>query len=334
MESVMTQSKRVEAQEFRPEAAAGWDAFVWESRNGCLFHTRQFFRYHPNGRFQDCSLMFYQGSELVAVLPACRREDGGRAVLESHPGASFGGLVLRRSLPLEDTAAVIQALLDWCRDHDIKTVRLLRLLPLADRPVPADDVEYALYWQGFRQAAVELSTVLRLGRRTTEEILASFHPSARRSARKAQQSGIEVRVGSDFETFWPILEQNLRSRHDATPTHTLEEWLRLHHLFPDRLVLVGAYLANVLVAGAAVMLLNDAAAYTLYIAQDYQHQQSRPLNLVFQHLVGWCKERGFRAIDFGVSTEAFGRRANFGLFRFKGTLGGHGMRRESYEFRF
>jgi len=107
----------------------------------------------------------------------------------------------------------------------------------------------------------------------------------------------------------------------------------LRALFPDRLLLFGAYLADVLIAGVAVVLLNDTAAYTLYIAQDYQHQQSRPLNLVFQHLVGWCKAQGFKTIDLGVSTEDFGHRANFGLFRFKETLGGHGMRRESYEFR-
>lgn len=334
MHSLMTDIKQVQATEFRSESAIEWDSLVWESRNGCLFHTQRFFDYHPDGRFEDCSLMFYQGRELVAVLPACRREDAGGGVLESHPGASFGGPVFRRGMPLEDTVAVVRALLAWSADHDIKTVRLLRLLPLLDRPVPADDVEYAVYSQGFRQTAVELSTVLRLEALTTEEILGSFHASARRSARKAEQSGVDVRIGSDFEAFWPILELNLRARHGASPTHTLEEWLRLRALFPDRLLLFGAYLADVLVAGVAVVLLNDTAAYTLYIAQDYQHQQSRPLNLVFQHLVRWCKAQGFKTIDFGVSTEDFGRHANFGLFRFKETLGGQGMRRESYEFRF
>ena len=51
--------------------AAGWDDFVRErSRNGIIFHERQFLGYHPSDRFADRSLIFRQGQHVHGVLPA------------------------------------------------------------------------------------------------------------------------------------------------------------------------------------------------------------------------------------------------------------------------
>ena len=48
-----------------------WDAFVMSHAvNGTFLHTRRFLNYHPQGRFEDCSLMIYNAQELCAVIPA------------------------------------------------------------------------------------------------------------------------------------------------------------------------------------------------------------------------------------------------------------------------
>ena len=44
-----------------------WDRFVLEeSINGTFLQTRNFLNYHPTGRFEDNSLMFMKGNNIIA----------------------------------------------------------------------------------------------------------------------------------------------------------------------------------------------------------------------------------------------------------------------------
>ena len=76
-----------------------WDRFVMKgSANGTFQQTRRFLSYHPQGRFEDASLMVLDGQELVAVCPAAAQMVGRSAMLRSHPGSTFGGLVIAPTL--------------------------------------------------------------------------------------------------------------------------------------------------------------------------------------------------------------------------------------------
>ena len=76
-----------------------WDRFVMEgSANGTFLQTRRFLGYHPSGRFEDASLMALDGQELVAVCPAAAQTVDGVRMLRSHPGSTFGGLVIAPAL--------------------------------------------------------------------------------------------------------------------------------------------------------------------------------------------------------------------------------------------
>ena len=72
-----------------------WDAFVMSHAvNGTFLHTRRFLNYHPQGRFEDCSLMIYNAQELCAVIPAAVGMVDGKRMLRSHPGSTFGGILV------------------------------------------------------------------------------------------------------------------------------------------------------------------------------------------------------------------------------------------------
>ena len=61
-----------------------WDNFVLkESVNGTFLHTRNFLNYHPEGRFEDCSLMVMNGTNIVAVIPACKIVEGRKNIFFS-----------------------------------------------------------------------------------------------------------------------------------------------------------------------------------------------------------------------------------------------------------
>lgn len=47
--------------QFRKEYEDTWDQFVEkQSINGTFLQERRFLNYHEEGKFEDCSLMFYE----------------------------------------------------------------------------------------------------------------------------------------------------------------------------------------------------------------------------------------------------------------------------------
>ena len=74
-----------------------WDRFVeQESINGTFQQTRNFLGYHPQGRFEDHSLLFMKGTSIAAAIPANLCAKGPEKILFSHQGGTFGGIVLGR----------------------------------------------------------------------------------------------------------------------------------------------------------------------------------------------------------------------------------------------
>lgn len=54
---------------YSDEFAERWDAFVLDSSvNGNFLQTRQFLSYHPDDRFKDYSLMYFDAREACVLL--------------------------------------------------------------------------------------------------------------------------------------------------------------------------------------------------------------------------------------------------------------------------
>ena len=47
-----------------------WNEFVDLGNNGTIFHLRTFFKYHPEDRFRDHSLLVKKKGRLFSVFPA------------------------------------------------------------------------------------------------------------------------------------------------------------------------------------------------------------------------------------------------------------------------
>src|SRR5262245_36071928 len=71
-----------------------WECFISASANGNLFQTRRFLEYHPDGRFQDHSLLFRHDTDLVAVAAGEAANDAW----SSHRFTSHGGIAVRSHL--------------------------------------------------------------------------------------------------------------------------------------------------------------------------------------------------------------------------------------------
>jgi len=318
-------------QRFCEASALSWDRFVDRSLNGTFMHSRRFLSYHPPQRFHDHSVQAVDDrGEIEAVFPAAVVAGDGGPWWQSHPGASCGGPAVddRISGPRYDE--LLGHLVEYAAAQGFAGIRM-RLPEDVFCDNAPDEFASALFRLGFHLEARELSSAVTLAD-FTDDVADGLPPGARSKVRKAAAAGVVVRTTDDFESFWPILENNLRARHAVQPTHTLAEIRLLRELLGERVVLVGAYLRDELMAGVVLFRLNRRAAHVMYMAQNYDHQLLRPLNLAVYHAIVECRSRRHAYLNFGMSSipGTSGREMNWGLHAFKTRSGGRGVVRDTW----
>ncbi len=307
-----------------------WNSFVQQANNGTIFALQDFFDYHPPQRFQHHHLMLYNKNNLVALFPSAAVNRDGKIILVSHPGASFGGFVLRKRTGISEAIALVDELLQFAKTKNYDGIELT-LPPWIYYEFPENHIDFALFNAGAHHKKRELTAVLPISD-DFEENLALFRPTARTAMRKAQKNGVEIRRTDDFPAFYRILEKNLSMRHGVAPTHTTEELLFLRKLLPQKIELFAAYIGDTMVAGTVIFICNKRTVLAFYISQDYEHQNLRPLNLLFTEVIRWASDNDFKWLDFGTYT--LDNVPNLGLARFKESLGAKGIFRDTLRLQF
>ena len=312
---------------YKAEMQEEWDDFVWKSRNGTIFHTQKFLSYHPPGKFEDCSLLFKDKGKIMAVFPAAVLREK-EVLLRSHPGASYGGLILLHKADSAVALEVLKGLIEFAKKLGCSAIQI-DVAPSVYQNYPCEEIDFALHHQGFKYAYLELSSAIYLPEGELKW-WAMFKDDTARSITKAlADNQIKVRESEDWEYYWEILKENLK-RHSTTPAHSLKEILKLKELFPDKIRLTASYLDNKMIAGVVCFVCNKRAFITFYHAQDYEYQQYRSMNLILYRLMEWGFEKKYKYMVLGISTEERGQKINWGLFRFKEGFGGRGVLRRHY----
>lgn len=302
---------------YKPIFKERWDSFVWGSCNGTIFHTQKFISYHPPDRFEDYSLLIRDGSEIVAVFPAAKM--GG--TLKSHPGTSFGGPVIRNFPNVKETKEILSLIVSFAEREGFGAIDM-RLPPYIFHHQPCDEIDFIAYKLGFRLDSLEMTSAIPMENQI-------FRSDTERSIRKAHR-GLTFKCSDEWERYWEILRNNLAYRHDAEPTHNLDEILKLKGLFPNKVYLFASYLGDIMTGGIVVFVCNDKTFHTFYHAQDYDYQNYRSLNLVIYELIKWGNDKKFKFMNLGISTENHGDIINWGLYRFKEGFGARGVLRKYY----
>src|SRR5262249_25566861 len=108
---------------YTEELKPHWDAFVSGAANATFLFQRDYMDYHRE-RFPDHSLMNFQGSQVVAVLPANLRTDG---VLVSHEGLTYGGLVIPVNAGLRLALSSLYAVMRYLVEEGITSLIYKRI---------------------------------------------------------------------------------------------------------------------------------------------------------------------------------------------------------------
>ena len=306
-----------------------WDKFVLSSNNGTLFHLRKFLNYHPKDRFQDHSILIEKKQNLFSVLPAAELIVDSKRILVSHPGSTVGSFVVPENLSIADAMSMSEALVTYVKENNFSGIRITLPPTLYQRRL-SNYMDFSFFKQGFTYSKRDVTSILFL-EDSLDKNLAKFKSSHLRAVRNAQEKGVNVRQSNDFESFYHILEQNLKIRHGVSPTHTLAELKNIHSLFPDRINLFAAFVKNVMVAGVVNFVVNDHVVLAFYISHDEAYQEFRAVNLLFYSIFDWAIQQGFRIYDFGTFT--VNEEPNMGLGRFKENFGASGIFRDTIELK-
>lgn len=317
----------IEIKKFIVEQSDLWEKIVKRANNGTLFHMRKFLSYHPPGRFTDHSLIFNKNNQPYILFPAAEKEIESKRFLVSHPGTSYGSFIVPEDISFADSYDIVESLIKYAKTQKFNGIRLTPPPTIYSRRL-SNYVDFSLLQHGFRYLKREISSILFL-EDTIEQNLDKFKPSHRRAVRKAIKVGVEVRESDKFDEFYNILQNNLKIRHNVTPTHTLDELLKLKKLFPDKIKLFGAFLGAKMVAGVVNFICTKDVVLAFYISHDEEYQETRALNLLFYSIFDWAIKNEFKVFDFGIFT--VNEEPNFGLARFKENFGASGMFRDTFE---
>jgi len=307
---------------YTEERAEKWDAFVMQqAMNGTFLHTRRFLSYHPQGRFEDASLMVYNAQELCAVIPAAVQTVEGRRMLRSHPGSTFGGLIVGPEMLRAPKLVELMSDLDGYLQEMGYGACELKLTSDLFSTLPTDVLQYALYHAGYTDE-IEIAAYLPLAGRTHEALVADYSFNKRYDLKKCEKAGLSARrihTRDELETFYDLLCVNLQ-KFDARPVHTLEELVDFHdQRLKDEIVFLGVYEPmGRMVAGACLFHFAQAnVLHTQYLATAPDVKKYVPSAYLYDSVIRTALEMGAGSVSFGTSTHDRGRVLNTGLIQNK-----------------
>jgi hypothetical protein len=297
-----------------------WDSLVGQSRNGTLLHTRRYLA-HEGDRFRDASVTVAgPDGGLLAVLPAAWHPQQPGVVV-SHPGLTYGGLVLGAKTTIADVPPMLAAVQSYYRGLEVSEF-IYKQVPRLYHRQPSDDETFALVGVGATLFRCDLTVAVNLA--TAPRVSSTRKNGAKRAAKAGltviDRTPDEKSDVGRLPEFWPLLEDVLAGRHEARPTHTLAEMEWLAAQFPADIRCPLVLLDGAMVGGAVIYVAGPVW-HTQYMATNEVGRDAHALDLLLMTLTDRARDAGASWLDFGTSMLDVGM-LNTGLHHFKMTFGG------------
>ncbi len=308
-----------------------WEDFWRNAVNGTMFHSLRFLSYHPPNRFNHHHLTFRRKGNLAGIFPGAViiEEDGSKSWV-SHPGASYGGPAWSSKLKYHHLESLVEALAEYAVKQGFNRIKLTPP-PVIYNEHPVQDLDFALARFNFKTIRQELTQAVHLGF-NKNRLLNSFVNKTRTACRSAIKNGLQFRIierpdNADLDRFWEILVENRRGL-GVVPAHNRQEIERLHKLMPNRLMLAVIEHEERIIAVIWNFICNRSTVLEFYMAHETEYQHLRPVPLLTYHTMLWAKQKGFRYLDFGISS--VWSDPTWGLLRFKENFGSRHFLRTTY----
>ena len=303
---------------YQKEDFALWNDCISQAKNATFLFHRHFMEYHQD-RFEDFSLMVFDGEKLVAVLPANKVVE----TVFSHQGLTYGGLVLTSKAKLNSVIAIFRSVLSFLNQNGILKLNL--------KPIPsfycqsfAEEIDYCLFVLNANLYRKEALSLLNLQKDF------SFSKDRKQCVRRGIKANLAIKEETNFGLFWnEILIPNLDKKHQSKPVHSVEEITKLQQYFPENIRHFNVYHEGKIVAGTTVFVAGNVA-HPQYISGNEMKNELGSLDFLYEHLIHevFADKTYF---DFGPSHEDNGRKINEGILFWKESFGAKTVTQSFYE---
>ena len=293
-----------------------WNDFVAQAKNASFLFHRNFMEYHKN-RFEDYSLMVFEGTQLIAVVPANKIADQ----LHSHSGLTYGGIVIDNDLKLQVFLEVFKEICAFLKPNFDKV--FFKVIPPIYNTHFSDELLYALFLNHAKLIRRDTLSVI------DNTVAPNISQKRKYEIRKGEKHHLEIRQTDDFSAFWnQILIPTLQEKHQAQPVHSLEEIQKLQQFFPDNIKQYDVYFEGEIVAGTTVFE-TDNVVHIQYIGSNALRGKLGSVDYLFDYLIAAYKTKK-KYFDFGTSNEEQGRLLNQGLTYWKESFGAKPLVQDFY----
>ena len=264
--------------------------------------------YHSN-RFKDASYLVLKKNNVVAVLPANSVDD----IIHSHQGLSYGGLILKPSLKLNEVILIFEALLKQLSIDGFKTLDL-KFIPDFYALQSTNELKYLVHILNAELYKRDVLSVLDL------KSSLPYNSSTKQAIKQAEDQSFKVKEVEEVESFWnELLIPNLKKRHQAKPVHSATEMQKLKQRFPFNIRQFNVYNDDLLISGCTVFE-TKTTAHVQYIAGSAVKSERVAIDYLHHYLISRVfNEKDF--FDFGASTTNKGKNINEGLLFWKERFG-------------
>ena len=297
-----------------------WNDFIRLSKNATFLHDRRYMDYHSD-RFVDCSLLFFDGNKVVACLPASY--DAEHFAVTSHGGLTYGGLLVSCKTSTRVVLEMFNLMVKYYKDVLSAKQLIYKPIPYIYHLYPSDEDLYALFRLNARLVGRGISSAILLNDRLP------FTESRKCCIRKAKREKLIITETKDIRSFWLILSQVLKSRHNVSPVHSCEELELLMNRFPNNIKLYATYSKEGVIIAGAVLYITANTVHVQYMASNDEGVTMGALDLLIEHLISNVYSN-FHYWDFGISTEQGGLYLNEGLIFQKEGFGGRAVCYDTY----
>jgi len=281
-----------------------WNTFVEHAKNGTFLFHRDFMEYHSD-RFEDFSLMIFEGDKLIALFPANK----DRNQIHSHQGLTYGGILLPDRIGGKKVNEIFNEVLRYLKDLKIEELKV-KSIPVFYHKNPANELNFFLHEAGGQLYRSDLNLAIDYSQPL------AIHKSKLKHFERRKDLGLVINQVDDFSEFWDdVLVPRLLDKHGVQPVHTKEEIMLLKKRFPQQIIQYTVSLEGSILAGITIFK-TKTVVKSQYGAVTKQGENHRALDYLFISLIQKFKKEGIHFFDMGTVTEN-----NYGLLKQKEELG-------------
>ena len=295
-----------------------WDSFIDVSKNATFLFKRDFMDYHSS-RFQDYSLLIFKDLELVALFPANIEANN----LYSHKGLTYGGLVVKENIKLNDFLDIFKSLLEFCDKNSFKKL-FIKEIPSIYNSNFSYELDYLSFITNSYIYRKDIISVIELNKKI------KISKDRVQGYKRGVKNNLKIVEIDNFKEFWDkILKPTLSKKHSVSPVHSIDEIDKLKSCFKKNIRQFNVYHMDNLVAGTTIFQTKNVI-HVQYIGSNKDKNTLGSLDFLFYNLINDTFS-DYKFFDFGTSNENEGRKVNSGLLYWKEGFGARSISQNFYE---